>query len=64
MRELLLRVIWFFLLALMLMAMPLVYVVTAFAGWAKQTADTLDIELVMARVARKTAEERRQRGGK
>lgn len=64
MRERFLWVTWLLLLVLMLLAMPVVWVVTGFASWAKRTADTLDIELVMARAARKTAQERLQRGGK
>ena len=64
MRERLLWVTWLLLLVLMLLAMPVVWLVTAFAGWAKRTADALDIELLLARAARKTAQSRRDRGGK
>lgn len=64
MRELMLRLTWLFLLVLMIVVMPAVWLVTVFAEWSKRTADALDIELQLARAARKTAQERRQRGGK
>lgn len=65
MRELLLRAILYLLLALTMAFSPIAFVVCWLSRWLKKTADTLDIELLIAQAKRKTAKRARtDRGGK